>query len=239
MQQRAIVNIIEESSNMGLGNKLKSARKEILFQLGLRKIDRNEWQKWGDKKIRGFLRSEQEGIDSPSRRKIREILLQFPGATLLDVACGPAVELEGYKRHGVDVDYTGMDATAKMIDYALQIFPQGKFRLGDITNIDAADNSFDLVLARHIFEHLPHYREGLNECLRVAKRAVIVNFFIELSSTERDIITTRGKNYHNNCYSRKLFEDFLTGTLKVRSFENFRNLGSSIFSQNEIYLIHK
>lgn len=224
---------------MGLCSKIKSVRRELFFQLGLRKIDSRAWRKWDENRIQGFLRSEQEGIDSPSRRKIREILLEYPGATLLDVACGPAVELEGYKKYGIDVDYTGLDVTPKMLNHARRIFPDDKFKLGDITNIDEADHAFDIVLARHVFEHLPHYRDALKECFRVAKRAVIVNFFIELNDAGRDMITTRGKNYYNNCYSRKLFEDFLTSTLKARRFENFRNLGPSIFSQNEIYLIHK
>ena len=224
---------------MWLRSKLRSARKEIFFQLGLRKIDGNAWQKWDDRKIIGFLRSGPEGVDSPSRRKIREILLQFPGATLLDAACGPAVELEGYRKYGINVDYTGIDATPKMIEHARKMFPDDKFRLGNIEDIEAADDSFDVVLARHIFEHLPYYRQAMKECFRVAKRAVIVNFFIELNDTEKDVITTRGKNYYNNCYSRKLFEDCLAVTLKVRSFENFGNLGSSIFSRNEIYLIRK
>lgn len=201
-------------------------------------MNSDAWQEWDERKIEGFLRSEQEGIESPSRRKIREILLEFPGATLLDAACGPAVELEGYKKYGIDVDYKGMDATPKMIDYAREMFPDDKFKIGSITSISEEDGSFDVVLARHILEHLPHYRDAMKECFRVARRAVIVNFFIELSHTDGDTITTRGKNYYNNCYSRKLFEDFLT-SLRARSFENFRNLGPSIFSQNEIYLIHK
>jgi len=213
--------------------------KEILFQIGLRKIKKDRWQEWSDGKIRGFLRSTQEGVDSPSRQKIREILGQFPGATLLDAACGPVVELEGYRKYGTQVDYTGMDATQKMIDYARSLFPGEKFRLGDITRIDQEESSYDVVLARHIFEHLPHYREALVECHRVARKAVIVNFFIELNSGREDIITTRGTDYYNNCYSRPLFEEFLGETLKVRSFENFRKLGPSVFSENEIYFIRK
>jgi len=213
--------------------------KEILFQIGLRKIKKDRWREWGDGKIRGFLRSTQEGVDSPSRQKIREILGQFPGATLLDAACGPAVELEGYRKYGTQVDYTGMDATQKMIDYARSLFPGQKFRLGDITRIDQEEGSYDVVLARHIFEHLPHYREALVECHRVARKAVIVNFFIELNSSREDIITTRGTDYYNNCYSRSLFEEFLEETLKVSSFENFRNLGPSVFSENEIYFMCK
>jgi len=108
-------------------------------------------------------------VDSPSREKIREILRQFPGATLLDVACGPAIELEGYKKYGIKVDYTGMDVTLRMLDYARRLFPDAKFTLGDITHVEQGDGSFDVVLARHILEHSPHYREALKECFRVAK----------------------------------------------------------------------
>jgi ubiquinone/menaquinone biosynthesis C-methylase UbiE len=149
------------------------------------------------------------------------------------------VELEGYKKYGIDVDYKGIDATPKMIDYVRRIFPEDKFELGDITNIHEEDGSFDVVLARHILEHLPDYREAVKECFRVAKRAVIVSLFIELNNTDGDIITTRGKHYYNNCYSRKLFEEFITMTLRARRFENFPNLGASVFSENEIYLIRK
>ena len=224
---------------MGLLRTLKSARRKLLFQLGLRKVDSRAWQNWDEEKITGFLRSEQEGVDSLSRKKIREILCEFPGATLLDAACGPAVELEGYRKYGIDIDYQGLDATPKMIDYARRTFPHDKFKLGSITHIGEGDESFDIVLARHILEHLPHYRDALKECFRVTKKAVIVNFFIELNNSGRDVITTRGKNYYNNCYSRKLFEGFLTTTLGARSFENFRNMGPSIFSRNAIYLILK
>jgi len=224
---------------MELQNKIKSAAESFFGWVGFKRVNSNPWHGWDEDDIKAFLRSGQEGVESPSRTKIREILFEFPGATLLDAACGPAVELEGYKKYGINVDYTGSDFTYSMVDHARKIFPGYKFHVGNITCLAEKESSFDIVLARHIFEHLPHYKQAMKECLRVARKRVIVNFFIELNDTEEDIITTRGKDSYNNCYSRRIFESFLTKTLKVREFKNYRNLGASNFSQNEIYLIHK
>lgn len=196
------------------------------------------WDSWNEEGIKGFLRDSDEGMDSASRVKIRDILQQHPRARLLDAACGPAVELDGYTKYALDVRYYGMDITEGMIKVARKLYPKHDFQIGDIANMPFKDDSFDIVLARHIFEHLTHYEKPLAECYRVAKNIVIVNFFIELNDTTEDMITTRGQNIYNNCYSRIKFEEYLNA-LKVRRFYNVRNLQKSCFSENEIYVLWK
>lgn len=50
------------------------------------------------------------------------------------------------------------------------LFPaNGSIRKTDITAIDFADNTFDLVLANHVMEHVPAYRKAMNEVCRVLK----------------------------------------------------------------------
>jgi len=201
-------------------------------------INQDLWKEWNRDKIRNFLTSEREGIESRSRKKIREILSEFPGASLLDVACGPAIELDGYKKYGLNINCTGMDFAENMIDVAKSKHPGETFLLGDINAIPFDGDSFDIVLARHIFEHLPHYRKPLAECIRVARKMVIVNFFIQLNDTQNDEITTRGGNIYNNSYSRKKFENFIKG-LRIKKVDNFTRLGASCFSENEIYVLYK
>ncbi|MFN3840955.1 MAG: class I SAM-dependent methyltransferase [Cyclobacteriaceae bacterium] len=50
------------------------------------------------------------------------------------------------------------------------LFPANEtIRKEDATNISFADNTFDLVLANHVLEHIPDYKKALSEIWRVLK----------------------------------------------------------------------
>lgn len=145
---------------------------------------------WWDNRDRGmlaeeFLRDEVEGVDHPSRRYLREWLTAHPGLTLLDVPCGPAVEYEGIAAAGVPVQYTGMDASDKMLEVARSRFPEADFRKGDVTALPLEEGSVDVVLCRHILEHLPDFRPAVSEAVRVARKRVFLVLFRAPTHSER------------------------------------------------------
>jgi SAM-dependent methyltransferase len=121
-----------------------------------------------------FLRDPVDGIDHPSR--------------LLDIPCGPGVEYEGFQRDQVPVQYLGMDATDTMLTTCQQKFPDMDIRKGDITRIPLPDRAVDVVLCRHILEHLDDYRPAVREAVRVARQKVFVVLFRVPTHEERRAI---------------------------------------------------
>lgn len=51
--------------------------------------------------------------------------------------------------------------------------------LGDATNLDFPDGSFELVISNHVFEHLPsreHFDKAIQEALRVSNKWIYIAF---------------------------------------------------------------
>ena len=132
-----------------------------------------------------FLRSEEEGIEHPARRFVREWLDRHPGLLMLDIGCGSGVEYEGFVRYRTPVRYMGMDVSPKMRHAFRERFPAADVRRGSITRIPLRRGSVDVVLARHVFEHVKDYHDALRECLRVARSHVIAILFKEPYIMER------------------------------------------------------
>jgi ubiquinone/menaquinone biosynthesis C-methylase UbiE len=100
--------------------------------------------------------------------------------SILDCACGFAKDAHHYT--GNSVVYRGIDST----DYLVQDC-QGRgldVVKGSIEDIPFTNREFEVVHARHIFEHLEHYKTALKEMIRVASRLVVVSFFIPLADKE-------------------------------------------------------
>ncbi len=130
-----------------------------------------------------FLRIPGEGIDNTGRIKLAE-LVKGKGS-ILDVACGTCVNYELMK----DLNYHGFDLTQQMLDVALELYPEleGKLYNGSIQGMGFIDNEFDVVIARHIFEHIPDWREAMTECLRVAKKYCYFIFYIHPTKEPEEI----------------------------------------------------
>ncbi len=143
------------------------------------KLESNTW--WDQQSPHAlcdiFLRDPIEGVNHPSRKYLRDWFQAHPGLSLLDIPCGPGVEYEGFRLHKVAVRYSGMDMSDSMLRAARQKFPEADFRKGNILSIPMPDRAVDVVLCRHILEHLEDYRPAIREALRVARSHVFVVLF--------------------------------------------------------------
>lgn len=153
-----------------------------------------------------FLRDAIEGVAHPSRRYLRAWLRAHPGALLLDIPCGPGVEYEGFRREQVPVQYLGMDASDAMLTVCRRKYPDAEFRKGDICRIPLPDHSVDVVLCRHILEHLEDYRPAVREAVRVARDRVFLVLFRAPTHTER---TYLGHGAWDNRLDWRELESFL------------------------------
>jgi ubiquinone/menaquinone biosynthesis C-methylase UbiE len=120
----------------------------------------------------------------------------------------------------LDVGYTGMDITPKLVEY--NISKNINCVLGSINNIPFEDNSFDIVHSRGVVEHMSSIEKPLDEMIRVAIQKVFISFFIKPTKNSEHKICldnegTKGEVYHN-AYSKIIIEKHLNDNTKVKDF---------------------
>lgn len=122
--------------------------------------------------------------DSPywlRRYAHRRIYAQFlphlvSGQRVLDAGCGEGVLSCLAAQRGVDV--VGVDISAPNLDAARRLAAEGGtstvFLQGDLEKMPFPDNSFDIVIASHVLEHLPDLHAGLREVHRVTRDMALI-----------------------------------------------------------------
>jgi len=131
------------------------------------------------------------------------------GKIVLDAACG-----SGYGTYMLSTkaeSVTGIDISIKAIEYCKSNYPQGnaEFKVADILNLPFKDNSFDLVVAFEIFEHLESPREMLIELKRITRRKIM------LSTPNADYEKSTVVNpHHVREYCLAEFSDILESVFK-------------------------
>jgi ubiquinone/menaquinone biosynthesis C-methylase UbiE len=94
-------------------------------------------------------------------------------------------------------------------------------RKGFIQSLPFEDESVDIVIARHILEHLGEgYEAAIKEVYRVADKEAIIVLFVDLADMPNDVIKEsepdeNGCTYFWNTYAHDKFMAFL-GTLGCR-----------------------
>lgn len=99
--------------------------------------------------------------------------------------CGAALCLEytGFKNKNYNIEYQAIDTCEFFINEGLK---KGiDIVYSSIEKIGKADKSIEIVYCRHVLEHLSGYKRALDEMIRVAKKEVIVIFFMKPSEKEK------------------------------------------------------
>jgi 2-polyprenyl-3-methyl-5-hydroxy-6-metoxy-1,4-benzoquinol methylase len=139
-----------------------------------------------------------------------------PTISILDVGCGAGNYYKLFILCNLTpfLDYTGIDLIKKNIEVAKMLYlPTDRqivnFSEGNILDIQYENQSFDIVMVNHVFEHLSPgaLPVALKETIRVAKDLVIVNFFYEKDIP--DHIINPYQKYHWNCLSRRMIIEIL------------------------------
>jgi len=138
------------------------------------------WHRWGKDRIDSIVNEENDTSAQASLRwHIAQIVCSL-GQDLLDVGCGPGALWCRLEPHRHKFTWVGVDATQEMLDTAHKRFPYVRILHADSASLPLDSESFDIVLLRHVLEHLPqNLMEGsLTEAARVARKALVLAFHL-------------------------------------------------------------
>jgi hypothetical protein len=157
--------------------------------------------------------------------------------TVFEPASGSANDYRFLHSYGLSrfLDYTGLDLCSKNVENARALFPvtptflsasggQLHFEHGNIFEINAQDNAFNLSFVHDLFEHLSieGLHAALKELCRVTRHAICANFF-QMDEIPEHVVRPTDE-YHWNLLSmdqiKKLFatHGFIGQIIHIKSF---------------------
>lgn len=119
------------------------------------------------------------------RERILSLLKRNRGGTLLDAGCGVNPFTADY--HAYTFSAIGLDLSLSALKVGNFFSPlnKGKLALGDIENLPFKSDSFDVVVASEVIEHLLFPEEGMKEIHRILKHLGIAIFSVPTDSFAR------------------------------------------------------
>jgi len=189
----------EASSPRSIGN-LQLYRDENPLSGRQPAIDPRDWQnwhRWEPRRIRKIVQDEQRrSFGASNRQALAEMLVRL-GDSLLDVGCGPGALWRYFESYGPRFSWAGADVTQAMLSMAHSLFPDVPVSLTDAGCLPFSGGRFDVVLLRHVLEHLPQWlmERALSEAMRVARRTVVVDFYVPPSVGENSCTQRVGDNF--------------------------------------------
>ncbi len=98
----------------------------------------------------------------------------------MDVGCGAGVNYEVLRSVGRASAYVGVDSSEPSIEIARELYPTGDFRVGNATALTTqfGTHSFDVVIVRHVLEHLPGFELAMDQATAASRRLAIFVLYL-------------------------------------------------------------
>lgn len=162
-------------------------------------------------------------------------------AKVLEVGFGSGIDFNYLKENGrlANLEYHGVDVTAKFIEHAKKFYPEMKANQINGYYIPYEHEFFDLVYCRHVLEHQTDYRPLLSEMMRVTNQYVFIILFIPTTTSDADIMHFDGQWQHNY-YSYKMFREFVRlKEFQIISSETFVSYFDEFKQSQEVFILKK
>jgi SAM-dependent methyltransferase len=106
-----------------------------------------------------------------SVKTIRPLNIQ----SILDVGCGEGFTLERFYNEKIGRGFEGIEYDSEAVKTANKLYPHLDIKQGDIYKLPYKNNSFDLVVATEVLEHLEDPKKAYRELLRVSNKYVLLS----------------------------------------------------------------
>lgn len=167
-------------------------------------------EKFSEQYFTDSWRDEGNSYQIEVRRKIEArnpqlIKETFAPQRVLDMGCGPGALMFLLHEIGVEADGVDFSATSKEIAPAEV---KDRIEIGSITEIDLPADSYDLVICREVFEHMPviKVQKAVENLCRISSRFVYVTTRFHPSPTSLFDVTTEFEvdPTHINCMNKDM-----------------------------------
>ncbi|MBF8296091.1 MAG: glycosyltransferase [Bacteroidetes bacterium] len=195
------------------------------------------WHRWSKERVNRILLDEENRRLEKSARRVLAHIVASLGDQVLDLGCGPGAmwrHLEAYKPR---LTWAGVDITPEMVAVAQSRFPSVPVYQADAAQTPLASKSFDVVLIRHMLEHLPvdTFNGVIREAMRLARRAIAIDFSIPLTRTGERKTTTVGEGFLETQWT---VGDVEAAFLRSGWHVEYRlNITSDPAEQNEVWIM--
>jgi ubiquinone/menaquinone biosynthesis C-methylase UbiE len=159
----------------------------------------DDFSVWNEATAERQDRAWQAIVDDAKKGRVREdvaalfdalALLGDLPLNLLEVGCGGGYYSELIRSRFSRIDYRGVDISEPMIAVAKTHYPGVKFDVGSAYDLEAANDSVDVVLDGVALIHMDEWKRAIAEYSRVAKSAVVLH---GLTLTDTSPTTTFAK----------------------------------------------
>jgi SAM-dependent methyltransferase len=139
---------------------------------------KENWNLFPDDRVDDFLADRYEGPSHPSRVRIMQLIKGYD--SLLDVGCGPGIAFSMVMSAYPSIDYVGVDVTDKFISFCQRRWPSSRQRFMKLSVYDLKriDRTFDVVMCRHLLEHLPNHEIAIQSMYDLADKALLLGFYL-------------------------------------------------------------
>ncbi len=152
--------------------------------------------------------------------KVGSTISPLQPSSVLDAGCGEGESLDRLASILPDSP-NGIDLNPESVEFASRRMPDADLRVGDLTAMEFADESFDLILCLEVLEHLPNPAVGLSELARVSSKDVVISVphepWFRLGSLARGNYVKNWGNHpeHVNHWDGKSLRAFLEAEVDV------------------------
>jgi glycosyltransferase involved in cell wall biosynthesis len=136
------------------------------------------WHKWNTQRIERIFKDEQQSAEGCSPRCALARIVAPLGDRILDLGCGPGPLWPYLDPYRPRLDWSGVDVTGAMLQAAQRLYPGVPLVRADGAALPFREGSFDVVVMRHLVEHLPVeiMQAVLKSASRVARAAIVIDF---------------------------------------------------------------
>src|SRR5258708_8914820 len=138
---------------------------------------------------------------------------------ILDAGRGEGFTLHLFEQHTIGKKLEGLDNSIEALRLAKMQFKKLQITQGSIYTLPYKDNTYNLVLATEVLEHLETPKKALSELIRVSNRYILLSvpneplFMLSRLLTGSNIFQFGNHPEHINHWSEKTFKKFLTNDI--------------------------